>query len=209
MLNNLPKFAKIHEIYDLKGSSVGRQSSVAPVEKRLKALKDLDFEQLYPYGIRIPSEIYRRLRITIGNDVFTLRKMMITDFSLMLGIHHLDSLQTPFQPQLGISSIFSQINLHPTVTNSETSESIEPTDPKLISKFIMKPLNLIASAYEITFPNCSIASSLSGIPGLTHDGRRVLIYPALIDCLQTFDQFKRMQHALQNIRDPKRGSEYR
>ena len=48
-----------------------------------------------------------------------------------------------------------------------------------------------------------------GIPGLTHDGHRVLLYPALIDCLQTFDYFKRVQHTLQNLRDPKRGAEYR
>ena len=48
-----------------------------------------------------------------------------------------------------------------------------------------------------------------GIPGLTHDGHRVLLYPALIDCLQTFDYFKRVQHTLQNLRDPKHGAEYR
>jgi hypothetical protein len=48
-----------------------------------------------------------------------------------------------------------------------------------------------------------------GIPGVTHDGRRVLLYPAFIDCLQTYDNFKHIQHVIQNIRDPKRSAKYR
>ena len=43
---------------------------------------------------------------------------------------------------------------------------------------------------------------------MTHDGRRVLLYPAFIDCLQTYDNFKYIQNILQNIRDRKRSAEY-
>ncbi|CAF1015264.1 unnamed protein product [Adineta steineri] len=223
MLNNLPSVLDIHEIYDLKGSSIGRYSSVDLPSRRLKALKDLDFESFYPYGIRLPHEIYRRLRMTLENDICDLRKMMITDFSLMLGVYQLDqnfqdkensdgSLRLQPKPQLGISSLFAATNIDRTVIkmngSEETNNKTNGTDTNFIRKFIMKPLHLIACPQEDTFTDNTMATTLLGIPGVTHDGHRVLLYPAFIDCLQTFDNFKRMQHAIQNFRDPKRGSEY-
>jgi hypothetical protein len=143
----------------------------------------------------------------------------------MLGIYQLDEysqdeentkeiLKTNPKPQLGISSLFAATNIDRTAIQSNNNldlkdEKINFSKTKLINKFIMKPLHLIGSPQEDTFNDNSMASSLLGIPGLTHDGRRVLLYPAFIDCLQTFDNFKRMQYTIQNIRDSKRGSEYR
>ncbi|CAM2715599.1 unnamed protein product [Rotaria socialis] len=221
MLNNLPSALNVHEIYDLKGSSVGRYSSINLPSKRLKALKDLDFESFYPDGIYIPHNIYRKLRLTLESDIYELRKLMITDFSLMLGIHQLDEytedkeptrkISKP-KPQLGISAFFAAISIDRNDIKSsdhdETNKTLKCTNAKSIEKFIMKPLHLIACAHEDTFNDKEIAGSVLGIPGVTHDGRRVLLYPALIDCLQTYDNFKHMQHTMQNLRDPKRGSEY-
>jgi 1-phosphatidylinositol-4-phosphate 5-kinase len=233
MLNNLPSILDIHEIYDLKGSIIGRISSIDFPLRRLKALKDLDFESFYPYGIRIPYEIYRRLKITIESDIFHLKKLMITDFSLMLGVHQLDEdfdnkkknekhFRLELKPQLGISSLFLATNIDRTILQSinlkDTKEKLNITN-----KFLMKPLNLIDYPQAITFEYSSMANSLLGllnisyklsniyllgIPGVTHDGSRVLLYPAFIDCLQTYDNFKHIQHVLQNIRDRKRSTEY-
>jgi hypothetical protein len=191
MLNNLPSFANIHEIYDLKGSSIGRYASVDLPEKRLKSLKDLDFESFYPRGIRLSHGIYRNLRATIENDALELRKMMITDFSLMLGVHHLDeyldhkenineSLKSHPKPQLGLSSFMSVISVDRAVLESDaddnqTDKQITPTDPKLIDKFIMKPLRLIACLDETTFQSSSIASLLLGESGCFHSSIRVYI----------------------------------
>ncbi|CAM4754965.1 unnamed protein product [Rotaria magnacalcarata] len=221
MLNNLPSALNVHEIYDLKGSSVGRYSSINLPAKRLKSLKDLDFESFYPYGICIPHNIYQRLRLTLESDIYELRKLMITDFSLMLGIHQLDEyteheeppgkIPKP-KPQLGISAFFAPISIDRNNIESsdhdKTNKTLKCANAKSIEKFIMKPLHLIACAHEDTFNDKKIADSASGIPGVTHDGRRVLLYPALIDCLQTYDNFKSMQHTMQNLLDPKRGSEY-
>ena len=177
MLNNLPSIVNVHEVYDMKGSNIGRHSSIDLPLKRLKALKDRDFEAFYPYGIRLPREVYRRLRLTLQSDIFELRKMMITDFSLMLGIYHLDehvhheendegTVKPRLQPQLGISSFLAAVNVNRAALESNDSEErIEPDvelNARSIRKFIMKPLHLIACPQEDTFSENTIASSLLG-----------------------------------------------
>lgn len=175
MLNNLPAFTNLHEIYDLKGSSVGRQSGIDRPSKRLKSLKDLDWESFYPLGIRLPREIYGRLRSVIENDVIELRKMMITDFSLILGVHHLDdhtadkensmdSIKPAPRPQLGLSAFMAAISVDRSSIRGEIEQSEPPTpiDQKSVSKFIMKPLQLIAWSSDDTFPDSAVARSLSG-----------------------------------------------
>jgi hypothetical protein len=177
MVNNLPSILDIHEIYDLKGSSVGRYSTVDLPVRRMKALKDLDFESFYPFGIRIPRSIHRRLKDTMESDVSELKKMMITDFSLMLGVHHLDAHSTDgenngpttsltHRPQLGISSLFAATNVDPAAIKSISGEESQTTTSvskeKLISRFVMKPLHVVASPQEDTFNECPMAKSLLG-----------------------------------------------
>jgi hypothetical protein len=178
MLNNLPSIFDIHEIYDLKGSSVGRLSTVTLPELRLKALKDLDYESFYPFGIRLPRTIYRRLRQTLESDIGELRKMMITDFSLMLGILHLDqsiddaptspTRQKPIvKPQLGISSLFAVTNVNPSALLVDVASQIEDEDEpisreKLLQRFVMKPLQLITCTLEETFQDHPVAINSMG-----------------------------------------------
>jgi hypothetical protein len=208
MLNNLPSMLDIDEIYDLKGSIIGRISSIDFPLRRLKALKDLDFESFYPNGIRIPHEIYKQLKQTIESDIFHLKKLMITDFSLILGVHRFDderNFRFELKPQLGISSLFLLTNHEQ--TSRQSIDSKEKSN--LMKKFIMKPLDLIDCSKTIILDDHRTENSFLGIPGVTHDGHQVLLYPAFIDCLQTYDNFKHIQHVLQNLRDPKRSTEYR
>jgi 1-phosphatidylinositol-4-phosphate 5-kinase len=173
MLNNLPSILDIHEIYDLKGSIIGRISSIDFPLRRLKSLKDLDFESFYPNGIRIPHEIYKQLKYTIESDIFQLKKLMIIDFSLILGVHQLDECfinnktnkrnsRCELKPQLGISSLFLVTNLDRTILQSinldDTKENLN-----INNKFLMKPLQLIDYPQAITFDDNSMAKSLLGL----------------------------------------------
>ncbi|CAF0920356.1 unnamed protein product [Didymodactylos carnosus] len=234
MVNNLPSVVDVHEVYDLKGSTMGRLSSIDLPEKRLKALKDLDFEAYYPHGIRIPTEIYHSLRRVLQSDGEELRKLNITDYSLMLGIHHIDYEYKDNhirRPELGLSTLFlatqfATLNKHtspktppsPTVLTTlvtGTTNGIKTlklkekkSDSLKMEKFLMKPLKLIHLPKAQTFDDILIAKQLLAIPGVTEKGHRVLLYMVFIDILQTYDNFKYFQYMFQNLRDREHANQY-
>ena len=177
MLNSLPSFLDIHEVhvYDLKGSSIGRLSSIDLPLKRIKALKDIDFETSYRHGIRIPHDIYQTLKLEIESDVSELRKMMITDFSLMLGIYQLDEdfsdkdhnkiiAKLQSKPQSGIRALFEAISVDRKGIRSDLPDEAYQTEnisnTELANKFIMKPLHLIGCPQAKTFSDNNKAISL-------------------------------------------------
>lgn len=106
MLNNLPSVLDLDEIYDLKGFIAWQSSTSLPIG-RLKVLNDLEFLSSYPRGIRIPHEIHRSLKTTMESDLFQLKKLKITEYSLILGIDRLES-----KSRLGIRSLFLIMNFH-------------------------------------------------------------------------------------------------
>ncbi|CAH8469019.1 unnamed protein product [Heterobilharzia americana] len=90
MNNLLPSSVRIHEKYDLKGSTYGRQASDAERAKGSPTLKDLDFLENHPDGIWLEAETYDALLKTIERDCLVLKSFRIMDYSLLLGIHNLD-----------------------------------------------------------------------------------------------------------------------
>ncbi|VDP42736.1 unnamed protein product [Schistosoma margrebowiei] len=68
MNNLLPSSVRIHEKYDLKGSTYGRQASDAERAKSSPTLKDLDFVENHPDGIWLEAETYDALLKTIERD---------------------------------------------------------------------------------------------------------------------------------------------
>ena len=77
---------KIHSLYDLKGSTVQRNT---PKEKRKKgnALKDLDFIQEERPPLLITKEIRTLLIEQVASDAAFLRKCGLIDYSILLAIH--------------------------------------------------------------------------------------------------------------------------
>ncbi|CAF5031441.1 unnamed protein product, partial [Rotaria sp. Silwood1] len=64
---------KINEIFDLKGSKIRRKITGYLSTEKFYKLKDMNFTELYPDGIRIPTNIYQKLKIIIANDAKALR----------------------------------------------------------------------------------------------------------------------------------------
>eukprot|EP01120_Amphizonella_sp_Union-15-10_P002730 TRINITY_DN13030_c0_g1_i1.p1 TRINITY_DN13030_c0_g1~~TRINITY_DN13030_c0_g1_i1.p1 ORF type:complete len:269 (+),score=37.96 TRINITY_DN13030_c0_g1_i1:1-807(+) len=89
----------IHEIYDLKGSTVGRSNPNAGVKK------DLDFQKM----ITLPLHLKKRFLTQLNNDSKFLESMSIIDYSLLVGYHNEDepdanSQPAPIVPHLPLSS---------------------------------------------------------------------------------------------------------
>ena len=90
MNNLLPTGIKMHEKYDLKGSTYKRKASKRERQKKSPTLKDLDFMDNHPDGIMLESETYTALTRTIERDCRVLQSFKIMDYSLLLGVHNLD-----------------------------------------------------------------------------------------------------------------------
>ncbi|KAF6767934.1 hypothetical protein AHF37_10154 [Paragonimus kellicotti] len=90
MNNLLPSSVRIHDKYDLKGSTYRRRASDKELARDSPTLKDLDFRERHPDGIWLEAETYDALIKTIEQDCLVLESLQIMDYSLLLGIHNLD-----------------------------------------------------------------------------------------------------------------------
>jgi hypothetical protein len=216
MVNVFTPSLQINEIFDLKGSTIKRKLTENLSRDKLHKLKDLDFIGLYPHGIRIPSNIYHRLHNVISNDVKVLRKLNIIDYSLILGIRHLDISEdelTQYRPSTGIAALFymshtlalSQITKH----NLHVSDS--QNDLTSLSIPYLKPIKMLNENIDtnLFYHNDLVASSALPIPGIINKtNQRVYLYLAIIDMLQTYDSFKYMEQTFKKLTDPYRHLQY-
>lgn len=90
MNNLLPVSVKIHERYDLKGSTYKRKANKSERKKESPTFKDLDFLDRHPDGIYLEPDTYYALTKTISRDCRVLESFKIMDYSLLVGIHNID-----------------------------------------------------------------------------------------------------------------------
>lgn len=90
MNNLLPSTIKMHQKYDLKGSTYKRKASSYEQSKPSPTFKDLDFIEHHKDGLILEPAIYDALMKTIAADLRVLESFKIMDFSLLVGIHNLD-----------------------------------------------------------------------------------------------------------------------
>lgn len=220
MANAFTPSLKINEIYDLKGSSIKRKCTGDLSIDKLYKLKDLDFMELYPHGIRIPSNIFEKLKTVVANDAKVLKKLNITDFSLILGISHLDMTDNEMierRPMscvgtlLHASKVLGLINL----AQSHKGESLSPViDEKDHSPMItpyLKPLEMLDEKLNMNvyYNNDPVAHASLPIPGIINkSNQRVYLYFVFVDMLQTYDHFKLLDQTFRKITDYNRRFEY-
>ncbi|XP_078049524.1 phosphatidylinositol 4-phosphate 5-kinase 59B isoform X2 [Augochlora pura] len=90
MNNLLPSSVKLHQKYDLKGSTYKRKASKTERSKSSPTYKDLDFMEHHSDGIFLEADTYSALVKTIQRDCRVLESFKIMDYSLLVGIHNLD-----------------------------------------------------------------------------------------------------------------------
>lgn len=90
MNNLLPSYVKMHQKYDLKGSTYKRKAGKYEQKKNSPTYKDLDFMEHHPEGIYLELETYNALIKTMQRDCRVLESFKIMDYSMLVGIHNLD-----------------------------------------------------------------------------------------------------------------------
>ena len=90
MNNLLPSSIKMHQKYDLKGSTYKRKANKHEQKKPSPTYKDLDFMEHHSEGLFLEAETYHALMKTINRDCRVLESFKIMDYSLLVGIHNLD-----------------------------------------------------------------------------------------------------------------------
>ncbi|CAF4113541.1 unnamed protein product [Rotaria sp. Silwood2] len=218
MVNAFTPSLKLNEIFDLKGSKIKRKITGYLSTEKFYKLKDMDFMDLYPDGILIPTNIYHKLKIIVAKDAQALRKLNITDFSLILGIRHLDMSESQMlgrQHLTGITALFH-------ATSSLVADQIEspsvdaspsevPGDIISLVNSYLRPLEMVNEKIDMNlyYNNDSIAHQTLPIPGVINkSNKRVYIYLALVDMLQTFDNFKHIDQTFRKLTNYDRHLEY-
>uniref|UniRef100_A0A803STR3 Phosphatidylinositol-4-phosphate 5-kinase type 1 alpha n=1 Tax=Anolis carolinensis TaxID=28377 RepID=A0A803STR3_ANOCA len=90
MNNLLPRSVRMHQKYDLKGSTYKRRASQKEREKVFPTFKDLDFMQDVPEGLFLDADMYSAMCKTLQRDCLVLQSFKIMDYSLLVAIHNLD-----------------------------------------------------------------------------------------------------------------------
>ncbi|XP_052267877.1 phosphatidylinositol 4-phosphate 5-kinase type-1 alpha-like isoform X4 [Dreissena polymorpha] len=207
MNNILPSVVKMHEKYDLKGSTYKRKASKTERAKSAPTLKDLDFMELHPEGLMLEKDTYDALVKTIQRDCRVLESFKIMDYSLLVGIHNLDMAKK--EKESGTS------NLNATTTSTgaglSTSDRVNFETPE--SAGLARGKSMRTKVTQYSTPMESIQAEVrdmleefdaddippGGIPAKNARGERLLLYLGVIDILQCYRFRKKFEHTFKSM----------
>ncbi|XP_025082171.1 phosphatidylinositol 4-phosphate 5-kinase type-1 alpha-like isoform X3 [Pomacea canaliculata] len=203
MNNLLPSTVKLHEKYDLKGSTYKRKASKHERAKSVPTRKDLDFLELHSEGLMLERDTYEALIKTLQRDCRVLESFKIMDFSLLVGVYNLDQAakeKSKSQAQ-SASSETSTGGPDPTFNSSDA----KPVRGMSLSrgKSFKTRIGQYSTPMESIQANSDIADKLDdedvppgGIPAKNIRGERLLLYLGIIDILQSYRLKKRLEHTM-------------
>ncbi|XP_037871119.1 phosphatidylinositol 4-phosphate 5-kinase type-1 gamma isoform X2 [Bombyx mori] len=197
MNNLLPSSIKMHQKYDLKGSTYKRKASKTERQKTSPTYKDLDFMEHHNEGIFLEADTYTALIKTMQRDCRVLESFKIMDYSLLVGIHNLDDAQREKNEarkltesgqsdgednegetkRTGLNRTRS-INRQRLVAHSTAMESIQAES---------EPID-----EEEDVPS-------GGIPARNARGERLLLFLGIIDILQSYRLRKKLEHTWKSM----------
>ncbi|XP_043371372.1 phosphatidylinositol 4-phosphate 5-kinase type-1 beta isoform X2 [Dermochelys coriacea] len=177
MNNVLPRAMKMHFTYDLKGSTYKRRASRKEREKSNPTFKDLDFLQEMHEGLYFDSETYSALMKTLQRDCRVLESFKIMDYSLLLGIHVLDSVT---KEKDGESS-------------QNASDAKRPGGQKVLYSTAMESIQGPGKSGESVTTEAT--NTMGGIPAKSHKGEKLLLFMGIIDILQSYRLVKKLEHS--------------
>ncbi|GBP15607.1 Phosphatidylinositol 4-phosphate 5-kinase type-1 gamma [Eumeta japonica] len=203
MNNLLPSYVKLHQKYDLKGSTYKRKANKSERQKSSPTYKDLDFMEHHTEGIFLEAETYNALIKTMQRDCRVLESFKIMDYSLLVGIHNLDEAQreksearkkadsgqtddeadgdqkkSGLNRTSGILMDYRSINRQRLVAHSTAMESIQAESEPIDEEDDVPP---------------------GGIPARNARGERLLLFLGIIDILQSYRLRKKLEHTWKSM----------
>jgi len=169
---------KIHQRFDLKGSTVGRELSAEQRKKKSPTFKDLDFRRL---GKKIPlgPTLREQFLLQLSEDCKFLVSQNIMDYSLLIGIHF-SSLEGDAE-----SDYSSNDENDPAMTRSTGTlpQFVVPEEDD-----DAPPLTEFQSIFE---------TDEGGVRGRAEDGSLLdeYYYIGIIDILMLYTMRKQIEHA--------------
>ncbi|KAM6434473.1 phosphatidylinositol 4-phosphate 5-kinase type-1 alpha isoform 1-T1 [Liasis olivaceus] len=175
MNNLLPRSVRMHQKYDLKGSTYKRRASQKEREKVFPTYKDLDFLQDIQDGLFLDADMYSALCKTLQRDCLVLQSFKIMDYSLLVAIHNLDLAQRERAVADGASQADTRRPAGQRALYSTAMESIQGEARR-------------GGTIETD-------DQMGGIPARNAKGERLLLYVGIIDVLQSYRFMKKLEHS--------------
>ncbi|CAK9830926.1 Phosphatidylinositol 4-phosphate 5-kinase type-1 alpha [Anthophora retusa] len=215
MNNLLPSSVKLHQKYDLKGSTYKRKASKTERSKSSPTYKDLDFMEHHPEGIFLEADTYNALVKTIQRDCRVLESFKIMDYSLLVGIHNLDQAAREKTEQKLSVSAEEEVgevggeNVGFVQTERERErEREERTGASALNR--SRSINrqrLVAHSTAMESIQAESepideeddVPSPGGIPARNARGERLLLFLGIIDILQSYRLKKKLEHTWKSM----------
>jgi len=190
MNNLLPSSIRMHLKFDLKGSSYKRQASRHEKEKKSPTFKDLDFLELLPEGLLLEPDTYTALVSTMRRDCRVLESFKIMDYSLLVGIHNIDhaAKEKESEKENGVSLNGAM--------EADESEPIQELKRHRIMAHATAMESIQATSDPVDIPG---ETPPGGIPARNHKGERLLLFVGVIDILQSYKLFKKLEHTFKSM----------
>ncbi|XP_026316277.1 phosphatidylinositol 4-phosphate 5-kinase type-1 alpha-like isoform X3 [Hyposmocoma kahamanoa] len=212
MNNILPSSVKLHQKYDLKGSTYKRKANKSERQKSSPTYKDLDFMEHHTEGIFLEADTYGALIKTMQRDCRVLESFKIMDYSLLVGIHNLDEAQREK----------SEARKRTESGQSDDDEAGEPkrsglnrtrsdqgnedfgTQVKRTQSINRQRLVAHSTAMESIQAESEPIDEEEdvppgGIPARNARGERLLLFLGIIDILQSYRLRKKLEHTWKSM----------
>ncbi|XP_033203709.1 phosphatidylinositol 4-phosphate 5-kinase 59B isoform X11 [Bombus vancouverensis nearcticus] len=213
MNNLLPSSVKLHQKYDLKGSTYKRKASKSERSKSSPTYKDLDFMEHHPEGIFLEADTYSALVKTIQRDCRVLESFKIMDYSLLVGLHNLDqAAREKAQEQRLSASAEEEVGEVGGETTALTQAEKEREREDRIGASALNRSRSINRqrlvAHSTAMESIQAESEPideeddvppGGIPARNARGERLLLFLGIIDILQSYRLKKKLEHTWKSM----------
>ncbi|KAG5327298.1 PI51A kinase, partial [Pseudoatta argentina] len=213
MNNLLPSSVKLHQKYDLKGSTYKRKASKTERSKSSPTYKDLDFIEHHPEGIFLEADTYGALVKTIQRDCRVLESFKIMDYSLLVGIHNLDqAVKEKAQEQRLSASADEEIDEMGGESDGFIQSEREKQKEDRIGAAALNRSRSINRqrlvAHSTAMESIQAESEpideeddvpSGGIPARNARGERLLLFLGIIDILQSYRLKKKLEHTWKSM----------